>query len=1023
MDSAMRLRRGGVIMTMAAALVLAACQDGFFFDPAAGITPLTVQYTHVAGAEGPQAAGAADAFDKADGAQVVLRAADTELFNARVPLEASGTDKKISLAVELPPGSALSATLDIKLLQGTTELFSGNATATLTPGQAAEVTVPLAGVVGAVELNAESLRLGILGETFSLTTTGLFASGDTLGPVSATYRALGPQVSVTADGTVTALDNGTVGVEATYLGKADTVTILVDDRCVPGPMPAFGTTFSGVLDDLDCPVGTSDRVGDWFTFTLTEQTALLFALSSPDYVPRWWLWEEAGPGRGLEFDGFPRAHQLDDAPGFEAVVLPPGTYRLLLFSSPVVAMPRGGYSFTSQVITADNDFACPLEDGKGTLWLTPGYQGEQDFGGGCTGAFSLPVNQDRFAVYLEPGVEYVFRTSTPGGYSPQIRLFYPDMVAEADAGGPFNELRYLTPADRPGWHGFTVAAIPGEALGPYWVSFTEASVEPDPCAATPISLLGNHAGTLDYRTGCWFQGINASQYHTFTLTEETSFRVDLSAASPTNWGVVEASGPVNERRRFVTGLNGSPAVATLPAGTYALFVSASEGNLGPWSLTAEAVSRDLGVGCLTNVHVVPGFFGTQTLDGACVNPSGRNQDRYRVYLDGGTTYSVSVVSGSLITELSVFSQEGGVVAVGDVPGPASAPERVVGPGLSNVATFLAPVDGWYNIFVVGADPGASGTYGFDLSEGGPGGNGSLSGRVLVDGAPLGGVTVILSGPVSVSGVTDAGGNYAIGGLPLGVFNASLSGLPPGVDMPSAPPFVFDRPDQAFTHDFEGTLPTLGTLSGVVTGDGFPLADVTVTAVGPGGTLVSTTDASGAYVFPDVVQGLYNVSISGFMASAYDFGSRTQAASLAAGGIATVNFAGIPVGQPLFNVVVAVSSDPNGHEPFIQETTTTALHVEVFDGAMISVFSLAPGTKWVPVAGTADADASFTLTGNGIVAGFPNIDAIFTVTMTYDGTRITGFTGTLTLGPGDQLPADIDGNHNPAVYTVTGTLIP
>ena len=129
---------------------------------------------------------------------------------------------------------------------------------------------------------------------------------------------------------------------------------MVDDRCVPGPLPAFGTVVNGVLDDLDCQVNQiDDRVGDWFGFTLTQQTAVRFALASPDYIPRWWLYEETGPGRGLDFDGFPRAHQLDATPGFEAVVLPPGTYRLFVFSAAGQLSPRGRYALSTSVIPED----------------------------------------------------------------------------------------------------------------------------------------------------------------------------------------------------------------------------------------------------------------------------------------------------------------------------------------------------------------------------------------------------------------------------------------------------------------------------------------------------------------------------------------------------------------------------------------------------------------------------------------------------------------------------------------------
>jgi hypothetical protein len=1039
MNATNRLHRAGLAtLAVLTALFVSACADGFFFDPApAGLTPISVQYSLVGGAGGPQSAGAGGAFDKADGAQVVLRAAERELFNQRVALEASGTDKKLTLSVDLPAGSAVLATLSITLVQGQTDLFSGSATATLTPGQAAQVDVPLTGVVGAVQLNTAQVRLDSLGGTFSLSSTGVFASGDTLGPVTATYRALGSAVSVSSSGLVTAVSNGSAGVEATYLGKADTATFVVDDRCVPVPLPAFGTVVNGVLDDLDCQVNAiDDRVGDWFGFTLTQQTAVRLALTSPGYIPRWWLYEETGPGRGLSFDGFPRAHQLDATPGFEAVVLPPGTYRLFVFAAAGQLSPRGSYSLSTSVITEDNDFLCPADDGKGTLWITPGYEGDQDFGGGCTGNTpGFPVNQDRFGVYLEPGTEYIVRTSAPGGYSPEIFLFYADNVIVGQAVGAnrvSNELRYTVPPDEPGWHGLTITASPGDELGPYHITFLEAANAPDPCAGPTIDDVGVYSGTLDWRSGCYFMGVMASEYRYFTLTEETSLLLTMTSDLPTNWGIVEASGPIDLRRRFVTGSQFGPALATLPQGDYSLFVSAQPGSLGDYQLTVAEVTADESVPCTVNVHVVPGFLGLQTLDSACQAPDGRNLDRYRVRLDGGQTYTVSATSNALLTELSVIGPGGQVLAV-EEPGPsASAPQEIVGPGLSNLATFTAPTTDWYIVTVKAASFGASGGYTFQLLDGLPTGSGSLTGSVALDGLPAAGVTVTLNGPVVLSAVTNGLGNYSITGIPLGVYTASFSGLPPGaVITPPGSPFVFDVPNKALIFNFFGTALTTGTLSGLVTGDGVGLQGVVVTATTPGGVLTTLTDALGAYSFPAVQGGSTTVSLSGFMWAAYDFSVSSQVVSVLGGGSAVANFAGLPESQPLYDVNVIVQSDPNGHEPFIQVTPTPLLHVQIDQGNKISIFSLDPLTKWVPVSGTVNPDGTVALTGKGTVAGFPNIDVLFNGVLTdgldplvfFDGVGILSFSGTLTMGPGNQLPADIDGFFNPAIYTVTGSRVP
>ena len=271
MNTMTRIRHGGLlVLSTLAAVALSACKDGFFFEPAStALTPIVVQYAWTNTTEGVALAGAPEAFDKADGAQVSLTTQDKVLFEGRVALEPSGSDKKLTFQVDMPAGQSVSAQLQVTLVQGQTPLFQGAAAASLTPGKPAEVTLPLNGVVNTLALNTNATTLRTIGGTFKLVTTGIFASGDTLGPVAATYQALGGAVSVASDGTVTAVSNGSADVRASYLGKTATVTITVEDRCqAPFASIAVGQTVNGTLATNDCEDVPNFAYNDWYQMVI-----------------------------------------------------------------------------------------------------------------------------------------------------------------------------------------------------------------------------------------------------------------------------------------------------------------------------------------------------------------------------------------------------------------------------------------------------------------------------------------------------------------------------------------------------------------------------------------------------------------------------------------------------------------------------------------------------------------------------------------------------------------------------------
>src|SRR5262245_53372179 len=108
----------------------------------------------------------------------------------------------------------------------------------------------------------------------------------------------------------------------------------------------------------------------------------------------------------------------------------------------------------------------------------------------------------------------------------------------------------------------------------------------------------------------------------------------------------------------------------------------------------------------------------------------------------------------------------------------------------------------------------------------------------------------------------------------------------------------------------------------------------------------------------------------------------------------------------FNTTIAEASDPASHEPSTRYTTVRLVSAAVI-GSTVTVTGPAP---WVTVTGTLNADGTFTTSGVGTVAGFPNV----TVTFTGSVNATTGtISGTIVLGPG------LAQNQNETL-TLTGT---
>ena len=173
---------------------------------------------------------------------------------------------------------------------------------------------------------------------------------------------------------------------------------------------------------------------------------------------------------------------------------------------------------------------------------------------------------------------------------------------------------------------------------------------------------------------------------------------------------------------------------------------------------------------------------------------------------------------------------------------------------------------------------------------------SIQGDVAIEGMPLPGVTVTLSGGTTTQ--TSADGSWAFTGLRAGSYTVTISGYPYDVSFEATQPAVITTANQVVRLYFNGTYIRTSEILGSVTvaGDGLP--GVTVTASGGWSDRTTWSDSTttqtedGLYAFTGLRAGTYTVAISGFDNEAYSFSSTSKSATMTAGETAVVNFTGM-----------------------------------------------------------------------------------------------------------------------------------
>ncbi len=154
---------------------------------------------------------------------------------------------------------------------------------------------------------------------------------------------------------------------------------------------------------------------------------------------------------------------------------------------------------------------------------------------------------------------------------------------------------------------------------------------------------------------------------------------------------------------------------------------------------------------------------------------------------------------------------------------------------------------------------------------------SISGTISGPGGD--GATVTLTGPESLSTLSDPSGNFSFSGVVNGTYTVAVSN--PGVAFAPNSQSVNVNFGSVSGVNFVATVANPLTISGTISGG----TGATVTLAGRA-YLTTTTDASGNYSFSGLLSGSYTVTPS---APTYIFNPSTQAVTLSGSSAANVNF--------------------------------------------------------------------------------------------------------------------------------------
>jgi uncharacterized protein YjdB len=244
-----RLRRGVLgVGLLALSFLVASCGEGFFHPAADGsagaaltLPALNQMAAQVSGELAPLLA-------RVNRVQVEVRDLGSGELLAQDDVQVPTTGD-IRIVLEIPmEGNERAVSIELRLLEGSSLLFSATSETVLRPGESSGVDLAPVPVPGEVRIESDAPSFTSLGDTARVAATVVFGTGDPVPGAVATWRSTATSVvSVTEGGLATAVAPGTARLEAVFGSLVSGVDVEV--RQLPASVELSPSSLSVVEGD------------------------------------------------------------------------------------------------------------------------------------------------------------------------------------------------------------------------------------------------------------------------------------------------------------------------------------------------------------------------------------------------------------------------------------------------------------------------------------------------------------------------------------------------------------------------------------------------------------------------------------------------------------------------------------------------------------------------------------------------------------------------------------------------------
>ena len=331
----------------------------------------------------------------------------------------------------------------------------------------------------------------------------------------------------------------------------------------------------------------------------------------------------------------------------------------------------------------------------------------------------------------------------------------------------------------------------------------------------------------------------------------------------------------------------------------------------------------------------------------------------------------------------------------------------------------------------------------------PAATGAIRIEVVLDNAPLAGVTATLTGGGQPRALTTGTDGVALfQSVPVGTSAVGLTGLPADVEWTASSTSVTVQGDGTALARFSGTHVRTSAISGSVVVSGLGLGNVGIGLEGPD-TASARTDEGGRFAFSWLRAGTYQVIVRDYDVSRYQFAAGAVTAEVAVGEEREVAFRGVLSGAPiakltllprtdtiralgattqLITQVLAADGSPLNGLPPVWRSSDTAV-VEVDTAGVVT--AVREGSAWVAAAAGSFSDSarmvvrqmpwSLSLSPDSLVAGQLGDTVEFTVSVA-DANGHPMSTSSVTWSVLDPLVAEAVGGGRVVVRTTGRTRV-